>query len=149
MNAWFKPLAIGGFCALVLSGCSLFTTEDELVVAELVEFDPQFKGKRVWDASIGDGVSHHASRLRPAVANDKVFAASREGVVKALAQATGKTIWQVHLGEKNSGWFSGRQSAMISGGVTVSENQLYLGTERGLVFCLDAETGKLILTNLN
>ena len=142
MNTWFRPLALSGLCALTLSACALFDKDDELVVAELVDFEHQFEAKTLWKSSIGNGVGEHASRLRPAVSDDKVYAASRTGEVAAFDKVSGKEIWQIHLGEKSAEhWFARRRSAMISGGITAQASQLLLGTERGLVYSLDPQTG--------
>ncbi|GGA65641.1 outer membrane protein assembly factor BamB [Neiella marina] len=144
MTNWFRPLAVVALATFTLSACSLFgDDEEQIIVAELVDFEPQFEGEELWSASVGDGVGDHASRLRPAVGYDKVFAASRDGVVKALDQATGDTVWEVHVGERDTDrWFGGYRSAMVSGAVTVAYKKVFLGTERGFVIGLDAETGE-------
>ncbi|MCM2680134.1 outer membrane protein assembly factor BamB [Echinimonas agarilytica] len=145
MKAWFRPLLIAGLGSLALAGCSLFEDDDEeqIIVAELVEFEKQFEAKELWSTSVGSGVGDHASRLRPAVAYDKVFAASRDGVVKALKKDNGKAVWETHLGEPDDErWFGGRHSAMVSGAITVAYQQLFIGTERGFVYSLNADTGE-------
>ncbi|MBW8190861.1 outer membrane protein assembly factor BamB [Neiella marina] len=146
MKNWFRPLAVVAVASMALSACSLFEDDEEqIIVAELVEFEPQFEGEELWSASVGDGVDEHASRLRPAVAYGKVFAASREGIIKALDKESGDTLWEVNVGEKdNDRWFGGYRTAMVSGGMVAAYNKVYFGTERGFVFSLDAETGEEI-----
>lgn len=143
MRSWIKPLALAGLGALALSACSMFEDEDEIVIAELVEFEPQFEADVLWDSSAGSGVKDFASRLRPAVSDDKVFAASRFGEVVAFDKESGDELWDIQLAEKiDDSWLSGRRSALISGGLTVEGEQLFLGTERGLVYSLNSETGE-------
>ena len=144
-----------------LSGCSTlpewadpstwFDEEEEVDVQELKPIDELFEPEIVWDEGIGDGVEHYFSRLMPANAYGKVFAASRRGLIVALDENTGEEVWEVDLAEyQNDGYLSAVTnlwadgiSAKISGGLTASYQSLFLGTENGLVIALDAETGEL------
>lgn len=144
-----------------LSGCSTlpewadpstwFDEEEEVDVQELKPIDELFEPEIVWDEGIGDGVEHYFSRLMPANAYGKVFAANRRGLIVALDENTGEEIWEVDLAEyQNDGYLSAVTnlwadgiSAKISGGLTASYQSLFLGTENGLVIALDAETGEL------
>lgn len=131
---------------LALSGCSLFgDDEDEIKIAELPEIEEQFEPDVIWDYQVGDGVEHYYSRLRPAVAYGKLYAASRFGDVVALDLETGDEIWEQDVTHKKPGWlFDERINAMISGGITVRYKQVFFGTEKGRVISLDAETGELL-----
>lgn len=144
MKAWFKPLLASSLCALTLSACSTFDGDDnELVPAELVDFKPQFEAKKLWSGSCGGGVGDFASRLAPALAGDVVYAASREGQVCAFDKSSGDKLWQVHLGDKKANhWFAGHYNAMLSGGLTATESQIFVGSEHGFVYALNAATGE-------
>ncbi|WP_109341091.1 outer membrane protein assembly factor BamB [Saliniradius amylolyticus] len=144
--------ALVGAAALVMSGCSLMPDsfaleDDELAIKQLAPIEEKFRPEILWRRSVGDGVEDHFSRLSPAVAYDKVYAASRHGVVKAFEQSTGKQLWSVNLADSDNGWFSGilsdGDSAKIAGGLTVVYGTVYLGTENGNVVALDAETGEV------
>ena len=65
-------------CIATLTGCSSSDDEEELVLPEIVN---QFETDIIWQESIGDGVEHYFSRLTPAVHNDVVYVANREGEV--------------------------------------------------------------------
>ena len=67
-------------CIATLTGCSSSADEEELVLPEIVN---QFETEVVWQESIGDGVQHYFSRLTPAIHNDVVYVANREGEVEA------------------------------------------------------------------
>jgi len=129
-----------------LMACSSTEDEvDETAPVELTEINQQFKVDVLWEQSVGNGVSDYYSRLRPAVAYDKVFSASRGGDAYAFDSATGKQVWHVDLREKNSGssYFSGNKSALIGGGPVPGINKVFLGSENGQVYALEAETGAL------
>ncbi len=120
--------------------------EDEAIkVAELTEISQQFDAEVAWEKSIGDGVDDYFSRIKPAYGYNKIFSASREGDVYALDVSTGEQVWHVDLSDADSerGFFENRQPALIAGGPVTGINKVFLGTENGEVFALDAETGEL------
>ncbi|MCV2883125.1 outer membrane protein assembly factor BamB [Aestuariibacter sp. AA17] len=138
-----------------LTACSTvsgwFNDDEDVEIRELAPITAQFEPQVQWAENVGNGVDHYFSRLRPAVAYNKVFAASRHGVVKAFDKHTGETLWRKSFAQKsNDGYFSwlsglwdGGISAKISGGMTVAYDTLFFGTENGEVFALDASTGEL------
>lgn len=71
-----------------------------------------------------------------------MYAADRFGVVKAVNTADGKEQWNVNLSEK-TGFFSKNLSALLSGGVTVDGEHLYLGSERAQVYALNTRDGSV------
>jgi len=135
--------------ALVLGlfACSSSDDEDpQDVVAELTEIEAKFTPSVIWDVSVGYGVESHFSRIKPAIAYDKLFSASRDGDVIAFDQATGKKAWQVDLSNINDerGFFDLRKSAQLAGGLTTGLNKVFIGSENGEIFALDANTGELV-----
>ncbi|WP_017347772.1 outer membrane protein assembly factor BamB [Pantoea sp. A4] len=128
----------------LLSGCSLFSGEEDVVkMAPLPKVENQFNPQEAWSTSVGDGVGDFYSNLHPAWQDGTVYAADRFGIVKALDANNGKVKWKVDLSE-NPGFFSHNISALLSGGVTVSGNLLYIGSERGQVYALNTEDGKIV-----
>lgn len=127
-----------------------FTDDEELEIRKLKPIDAKFEAKQLWSKHLTGGVDFYYSRLRPAVAYEKVFAASRQGVVSAFEQQTGTRVWQRDFATyQNEGWFSfignlwsDGISAKISGGVTVIYETVFFGTENGEVYALDANTGE-------
>ncbi|MEI6894999.1 MAG: outer membrane protein assembly factor BamB [Colwellia sp.] len=140
-----KVLAIVFLFASLLS-CSSSDEDPDLMVAELIELENAFDAEVVWDGSVGDGVDDYFSRLKPIVAYNKVYSASRMGDVIAFDKETGKEIWQADLSDINNerSFWESRTSALVAGGPTAGLNKIFLGTENGEVFALDAETGELI-----
>ncbi|HAE89422.1 MAG TPA: outer membrane protein assembly factor BamB [Idiomarina sp.] len=155
MKSLFRTSLIA-LAGLSLSACSLFGDDDEEIkVAPLQPVSQQVDTRIKWERSVGDGIGDYFSRLNPTVAYGKVFAADRQGLVKAFDKETGETLWQVDLHsliEINEGsddsWFGGLFAspfpARIAGGLVAQYNKLFLGTENGDVVALDTETGKLV-----
>ena len=139
--------------AFSVTACSTisdwFADEEELEVRRLEPIVEQFVPQEIWERDIGHGVDDYFSRLRPAVAYGKVYAANRQGDVYALEQDTGNVVWERNFATfPNEGFFSGLSSlwssgvsAKIAGGMTVVVDTLYFGTEDGYVYALNAQTG--------
>ncbi|MCG7489951.1 outer membrane protein assembly factor BamB [Vibrio sp. Of14-4] len=115
----------------ILAGCA--SEEDTVIMAPVPKVNSEFTPKSLWSASIGDGVEHYFSKLTPEYAYDKVFVASREGLVKALNPENGRTLWQQDLEQE--------VPARLSGGITAGYSQIFIGSENGQVIALDEETG--------
>jgi outer membrane protein assembly factor BamB len=130
----------------VLFGCSSTDEEDiKDLVAELTEITPQFEPKVLWEENVGDGSEGYFSRLKPVIAYDTVYSASRVGDVIAFDIKEGKELWNVDLSDvdnQRSFWDS-RLSALLAGGPIVGENKVFIGSENGKVYALDAQSGEL------
>lgn len=124
-----------------LIGCSS-KDKDELVLPKIVN---QFKTEVVWQETIGNGVEHYFSRLSPAIHNDVVFVANREGQVEALSLSDGKTRWKTDIRQNISFWpWADNDSAKLSGGILQAYGKIYIGSENGYVVALDRETGEQV-----
>ncbi|GLX82445.1 outer membrane protein assembly factor BamB [Thalassotalea eurytherma] len=136
--------------ALVLTLAACSSTDDEneaIAVAELTDIEQQFEPQVVWSESVGDGIGDFFSRLKPAIAYDKVFSASREGDVIAFEEATGKKLWQINLRKPYAGnaiFFGSDESAMLSGGPVTGGRKVYIGSENGDVYAIDEATGDTV-----
>ncbi|MCG9683413.1 outer membrane protein assembly factor BamB [Vibrio sp. Isolate23] len=117
----------------VLAGCA--SEEDTIIMAPVPQVESEFTPAIEWSTSVGDGVSNYFSKLSPEYAYDKIFVASRDGVVKALNPENGHTLWQQDL-EQNV-------SARLSGGITAGYSQIFIGSENGQVIALNEETGEV------
>ncbi len=134
--------------ALVLAGCS--SKDDEPVLPEI---ENKVHSTEVWSQSVGAGIEHFDSQLSPMLVGDKVFAASRAGIVAAYDAASGDELWQIDLRDGNdaplfgglSHWWNER-NAIVSGGVGFGYDKVLVGTENGDVYALDPATGALIWT---
>ena len=139
--------------AVILLSSALFacsSTDDEEdtsdLPAELIDFEPQFEPNVLWEESVGYGSEDYFSRLKPAVAYGHVYSASRAGDVIAFDQKTGQVLWNKDLSDlkgERSFWDS-RVSALLAGGPVAGLNKIFIGSENGKVYALDAKTGELV-----
>jgi outer membrane protein assembly factor BamB len=139
---------------LSLSACSTvsdwFSDEEELVIRKLQPIDAKFTPSESWSKDLGNGVGHYYSRLKPAIAYGKVYAATRQGKVFAYDQESGKQVWKKDFATfSDEGFTSGITrlwsdgvSAKIAGGLSVAYETVFMGTENGEVIALDANTGE-------
>lgn len=140
--------------SVLLSSCTTisnwFYDEEELEVRRLKPISSEFTPTKLWSKDLGSGIGKYYSKLSPAVAYDKVFAASRQGVVTAYEQSTGKKIWSKDFAIYSDEGFtsaisklwSNGVSAKIAGGLSVAYETVFFGTENGEVFALDVNTGE-------
>ncbi|MCS3431977.1 outer membrane protein assembly factor BamB [Klebsiella sp. BIGb0407] len=139
-----RKLLVPGLISLtLLSGCSLFSGEEDVVkMSPLPTVENQFTPTKAWQTSVGNGVGDFYSNLHPAWQGGTVYAADRHGLVKAVNADDGKQIWQTNLAEK-TGFFSSNISALLSGGLTVEGSHIFVGTEKAKVFALNTEDGSV------
>lgn len=136
-------LATSLLAATLLSGCSLFSGEEDVVkMSPLPVVENQFKVEKLWDTSVGNGVGDFFSRLRPAYMDGKVYAASRNGEVAALDAEKGNVLWKTSVAEK-SGFFSSSTSPMLAGGVTAADGTVYVASEKAELYALNADDGSV------
>ena len=130
LNKALTAIAIVG----VLAGCA--SEEDTIIMAPVPQIESEFTPVSVWSTSVGDGVDRYFSKLSPEFAYDKVFVASRNGVVKALNPENGEALWVAELEQD--------VPARLSGGITAGYGKLFIGSENGEVIALNQETGELV-----
>ncbi|XOD69808.1 MAG: outer membrane protein assembly factor BamB [Sodalis sp. (in: enterobacteria)] len=139
-----KTLFVGLLSISMLSGCVWLSNEEDVATMLLYpKVVNQFHPTIVWSSSVGHGSDGYYSNLHPAWQNNRVFAADRHGVVKALNADSGKEIWSMDLSiQKDS--FSHNCSAKLNGGVTAAGNRIYVGSELAKLYSLDEKDGSLI-----
>ncbi|MDD7804660.1 MAG: outer membrane protein assembly factor BamB [Endozoicomonas sp. (ex Botrylloides leachii)] len=118
-----------------LSACSLFSSDEEVVVKPRTLQDlkkTEIQLTEVWSKTIGKGVGSGYATLRPAIDNNVIYVAGAEGTVFALDATTGKVKWKVDLG------------VPVGGGVTVSAQKVLLGTLNGEVIALNQDNGSVL-----
>jgi outer membrane protein assembly factor BamB len=85
---------------VLLASCSLFSggdDDDALQPAELTKLKNTVDIKKIWTANLGGEAEFLRVALRPAGDVNRVFAASRDGVVSAYIPESGKRQWRTKL----------------------------------------------------
>lgn len=130
---------------LVLPGCGSLVGEKEEVVdppAELVEFQQSLEIDRLWDRNTGGGTNKQYLTLSPVVSGERVFIADTNRKLLSLDAGTGRNLWSYQLRFGDRGWFNDDDQVYITGGPGYGEQTLLIGTSKGDVVAIDAETGK-------
>jgi len=131
---------------VALSGCnwikSLGKKDNVEPPTPLTEFTPTVQVQKLWGEGAGDGAGSSGAVLAPTVVDGRLYAASVDGTVEAIDAASGRTIWQQHLGERH-GWLWKRGEATLrwSGGPGVGGDLLVVGSLDGDVYALSAQDG--------
>ena len=159
LNA-FKFLAL--LAPLFLCGCSWFTwipgieerdkkdEDSKLEPAELVDFDSEVDLKRLWKASVGEGLGKKYLKLSPVVVADQVLAADGYGTVVAVDRFSGKRNWQVRFDQLSEGFLSSlnfidrKDPSFVSGGLGSGSGMVLLGTTKGEVVALSLVDGSQV-----
>lgn len=95
---------------------------------------PEIHIETLWQTDVGDGYEGHNVRLVPAVYDDKVIAADRNGLVEARNVETGELIWEVET------------ELPLSAGPEVHFGQVVLGTSDAGVLALNPDDGDSLWT---
>jgi len=141
-----RACAIALAASLVaLAGCHSFKKENIQPPTPLDKhFKPTVQVSRLWKARVGKGAGESGIRLRPAVVDGVLYAASTDGTLAAFDAASGKKLWSDH--SRQHGWFGWgdkkRKDSYYAGGPAVAGDLLVIGTLDGHVYAYDAKTGK-------
>ncbi|TNV20178.1 outer membrane protein assembly factor BamB [Buttiauxella sp. B2] len=138
-----KLLVPGLISLMLLSGCSLFSGEEDVVkMSPLPTVENQFEPEKSWSTSVGSGIGDFYSNLHPTWQDGTIYAADRRGTVKAVNADDGKETWSVDLSEKTN-FYSSNLPALLSGGLTVDGAHIYLGSEKAQVYALNTSDGSI------
>lgn len=117
--------------AIGLNACSWLRGEDNTEPpAELTDIKARVELNKRWQRDIGSDIDEQFVRLRPALADGRIFAADRKGRVTALNSADGKELWQVKTG------------IAVSSGVGVGAGLVLVGSSEAELVALDMADGK-------
>lgn len=109
---------------LVLSGCGS-SPSSVLPPVELTELKNQMTISRQWKMTAGKGVNDFYLKLKPVFDNDVGYIIDYKGRLQAFEINSGKVLWETDL------------NVPASGGLTLLNGKLYLGTSKGEVIALD------------
>ena len=127
-----RVLAAGILSLLMLQGCNWFRSwgdPEPSDPAPLVDFEPTVKVHKEWSTSVGDGMGKSGISLPPLYVDGTIYAADSEGRLSAVNAENGKKIWDI------------KTKQPFSGGPSVGESLLVMGTLDGTVLAFDAANG--------
>ncbi|RYG28685.1 MAG: hypothetical protein EOO01_39365 [Chitinophagaceae bacterium] len=90
-------------CALLMSGCSIFSKKTGQEPMDLESFKETAKLSEVWSSGVGDGQGIGLTQLTPAVDADKIYTVDNEGIVTALNRQNGKKLWSRNVTKETTG----------------------------------------------
>lgn len=137
-----RPVPLVGISFLLGSlmlagGCTaignLFDNPDNTAKpAELVDFKPTIKVRTVWQRDVGSGSDELFLKLRPAIDGERVYAAARDGRVRAFDARTGDSVWETDTDRP------------LSGGPGLGDGLVLVGTSDGDVLALTEKDGEVV-----
>ncbi|MEZ5581540.1 MAG: outer membrane protein assembly factor BamB [Candidatus Competibacteraceae bacterium] len=122
---------------LTVAGCGtinryLAGTDNSIPPADLVPIENPITVEELWTTRVGSGTDGSFIKLRPALAEGTLYAASHDGVVTALDAQGGAALWSVDT------------ELPISAGVGLGEGLVLVGTSDGEVLALAQTSGEEI-----
>ena len=106
MKLSVKPIGVAVLLLLALSACS--SKEDDENEPTLPEITNKVEPQEVWSSSVGNGIKHYDVQLKPAIFDNKVYAASRDGEVTAAnarANYLNNEALQFQTYQQKRGWW--------------------------------------------
>jgi len=117
------------FLVVVMSGCSLWSSDEEIQPAALEELASEYEIKKLWSTQIGDGLGDKYHQFAMQILSSRIYAVDHKGSVYALERDTGKAIWRNKL------------ALSVSGGVGVGSGRVIVTGFDGQVIALSALDG--------
>ena len=122
------------FCILIavlmLSACG--STSSLLPPVKITPIDNPLRVDLEWHRTIGGGVGEHFVKISPVFHNGVGYAADLRGLVRAFDSRTGQTRWEKQL------------DVFITGGLSIVDEMLIIGTYEGEVLTLNLNSGDVI-----
>lgn len=120
-------LALAGLLALLAACSSTPSTPEPSSYPDLPERPARLK--KLWSVRAGDGLDGQSARLAPALGEQQVALASRDGVVVVVARDSGKLLWKRKTG------------LALAAGPGIGYGQLALVTTKGELVMLALADG--------
>lgn len=117
---------------LMLAACGSFFDKDNTPPpSPLIDFTAEIKIHNLWYTHPGSGAKSAYLKLQPALAENWLFTANKNGTVVASDKTTGQLRWQTNT------------KTALSSGIAVANNLVYVGTHDGHLLALDQANGQL------
>ncbi len=124
-----KTLLAAAVIGTSLSGCGMFSSEQKVQPAELVDFEQEQALKVLWSVNVGGDLGDKFHQLAPSIDGSQIFAVSAEGDVLAADRESGEVLWRRSL------------DTDVVGGVGAGNGLVVLSTLNGEILALSADDG--------
>lgn len=158
MTSWHASMRVVLLLILAatLSGCAWMqrinpfsSDDDELAPAPLMDFAPEARVRTEWRSAVGAGLGRRYNRLRPAIVDDRIYAADAYGLVEARNRETGDRLWQTRVGLPEGALLGAfafwsrddDRGSFVTGGVHADHLAVFVGDARGEFVALRADDG--------
>ena len=135
-------LILASVVSMSLLGCSSNRDLSAPVDAPFVK--NSFKPKYIWSDSF-QGADGLYNQLKPAIFGENLYIAGRDGKVYSVVAANGDSVWKTDLSDEEEN--DTKRSARISGGVSVCNQYVAVGSENGYLYVLNRQNGSLYFKN--
>jgi outer membrane protein assembly factor BamB len=127
-----KNILVTTFCGLVCACTGFFDKDNTPPPSPLVDFKTEVKVVSLWGTSASTGAGDNDLKLVPAVTQNRIYTASKDGTVEATDSNTGASLWRYQT------------NTMITAGPTAADDLVLVGTSEGKVIALNPEQGKRV-----
>ncbi|MCD6039088.1 MAG: bamB [Gammaproteobacteria bacterium] len=131
MKKMMKKLIITTLSIFLCACSGFFDKDNTLPRAPLAHFSPEAKVHLLWSTSTGWGSGNDFYTYVPAVTDNAIYTASKNGDVIATRKTTGKAFWRTDI------------NIPISAGPAATNQVVIVGSRKGDIFALHAENGKI------
>ncbi|VFP79558.1 Outer membrane protein assembly factor BamB [Candidatus Erwinia haradaeae] len=127
----------------LLSGCSCVSKMDHFHIESIQKTTHnQLKYVKNWHQTINNRKLYSDTKLRPVFFDNIIYSANQNGIITALNTINGKEQWKINLSESIN-VFSKKTPTFLSGGLTINDSYLYIGTEDATVFAINLRDGSI------
>ncbi|WMY96670.1 MAG: outer membrane protein assembly factor BamB [Arsenophonus sp.] len=129
------------FIISLLTGC--VSKKKTVLVSSIPEFNNKITPIIIWKNIVGNGTGKYYSKIFPVYDNFVVYVSDRRGIIKAINFNSGNILWSINLLDQIN-FFKSDKSILLSSGLTISKDQLYIGIETGQLIALNKFNGKVV-----
>ncbi|WP_348666466.1 outer membrane protein assembly factor BamB [Arsenophonus symbiont of Ornithomya chloropus] len=131
---------------ILLIGCS--SKKNFTFISSIPPVNNQFTPIVIWKNIIGHGTGKYYSKISPVYDNFVVYGADRRGIIKAIDFNSGNILWSIDL-LNQIGYITNNKPILLSSGLTISGDKIYMGAETGQLIALNKFNGKVVwVTNV-
>lgn len=132
----YSKIVLVNTLSFLLCACSGFFDKDNTPTpSPLVNFKQEVSVRRLWSTTPTAGVGSEFLKLVPAVTEQSIITADKDGTIAANDRMTGKQIWRVNI------------HLPISGGPSAHDGVVVIGTREGDIVALRERDGMQLWRN--